>query len=1191
MNSKLGIVFVVAVLVAVAVGGFFLLGSETNGPDPQTKEVPEKVSRTSETPVLDNLDGSVAAPVEPGEAMADESPEDGAPEEELVGVAKNEEEAKKRRVGRGTLNGSLSYMQEKGDLSKVKVEVTLVDWEDHEERGADALTRTPKIEADGTFTLNNLPWGSYVAIATSSDGFFGIDDAGIAERHKEGNLSFQLFPEGAISGQVTTEGGDPVAGARVVATHYSGMLGDTNIDRDWAKALATRTDESGAFELAHLIDGTYELVALAAGYGSGQVKNIKIGTQNAHIVLPGSGSASGSVIDEYSGDPVPDVKVKLASTSWLEKHEAVSDAQGEFSFSAVPAGAHRVAIDHAQYIAAADTARIEVKAGEEATGITLHVVLGGLLTGRVYDKESEKGVSGAKIYLATMDGGKAESRIHKEATSDADGNYTFDGLATGAYTLRREEINGYPNSWEDPTMRKNVTLRAGEELRDVDFALSQGLTIRGRVIDEGGEAIANVSLHANTRRGGNAQTRSQDDGRFVLAGLMPEVDYHIQPYKSGMAGATTGPVRVSADSVPDDVEIVMYAESTVSGIVVDPAGKPLGSIHLYSRAHGTTQFGGGSGETGADGKFKIERMPPGDHDIVLSGRNGYMTNQKAAETVHIAQSGEHIEGLRLVYEGGGGLKIQGQIVDGEGKGISNANVQANGPSHDYVNSDGEGNFELSGLSEGAHSLYVNHGSYSTVREQGIEAGSTGVVIEMRGRGTVEGQVFDAQSRQPVTEFSVIQEHGARNQISPHNLRNMRPILDEEGRFILPDVEEGDATIAVTASGYAMATQVVNGIVADETLSGVEVFLEAGFSLEGVVVDSNGSPVSGALIFHGQVPQEYERDRAKKTITGGDGLFVIDGLPQGENTISAYHANFAPGSTIANVGPSANSIELVLGLGATVEGTVLMNGKPVPNAYINVMIPQGSSHFQTHAQVDPDGAYQLKGLPEGDAMIHAGFQLEDDQRRSLQVQETLQYGMTHTVNFDVDEGTAVIRGVLLESAGNPLSGHVNTVIESGGSTENSFQQVGADGQFEFTGVIAGNVRVMGRIQTAGGYRQISKSLVVEAGGVYEVELNLDSQIQMVCRLLNPPQGEVTQAIVFHGEHSIPADVGIGFFQQLTGDMVTAGQAVEGEVSLSVPEPGSYTVVGMVHQGAQEYALTSTIITVTEGQESLSVDLAF
>jgi hypothetical protein len=121
---------------------------------------------------------------------------------------------------------------------------------------------------DGRFDLENLPAGKFQLTASKRGyctGFYNqhqdFNSAVVTgEGQDTGNLVFRLAPEAILSGVVTGDGGDPVAGATVLL--FEKPLGHDPGARI-EQANAATTDDTGAYEFADLTAAQYLLAVRA----------------------------------------------------------------------------------------------------------------------------------------------------------------------------------------------------------------------------------------------------------------------------------------------------------------------------------------------------------------------------------------------------------------------------------------------------------------------------------------------------------------------------------------------------------------------------------------------------------------------------------------------------------------------------------------------------------------------------------------------------------------------------------------------------------------------------------------------------------------------------------------------------------------------------------------------------------------
>ncbi len=90
----------------------------------------------------------------------------------------------------------------------------------------------------------------------------------------------------------------------------------------------------------------------------------------------------------------------------------------------------------------------------------------------------------------------AQAKPPYYATSDADGKFSFDEITPGRYTLAAERVGYRTQSYRARPQEtgSTITLTAGQRLKDVTITLGRTAIISGRVLDDGGDPVANVTV-------------------------------------------------------------------------------------------------------------------------------------------------------------------------------------------------------------------------------------------------------------------------------------------------------------------------------------------------------------------------------------------------------------------------------------------------------------------------------------------------------------------------------------------------------------------------------------------------------------------------------------------------------------------------------------------------------------------------
>lgn len=137
------------------------------------------------------------------------------------------------------------------------------------------------------------------------------------------------------------------------------------------------------------------------------------------------------------------------------------------------------------------------------------------------------------------------------------------------------------------------------------------MTLTGAVIDTDGNPIKNAEIYVGFRAGGYI-TSFAENGRFDIGSrgiyripfVPPNNLYYLRFYGEGYGSER---VTIESDDAVSgvlklDPTVLLKADQTVSGVVLDPDGKPVAKVTIYARGD---HHPIGSERTDANGKFSL----------------------------------------------------------------------------------------------------------------------------------------------------------------------------------------------------------------------------------------------------------------------------------------------------------------------------------------------------------------------------------------------------------------------------------------------------------------------------------------------------------------------------------------------------------------------------------------------------------
>jgi hypothetical protein len=275
---------------------------------------------------------------------------------------------------------------------------------------------------------------------------------------------------------------------------------------------------------------------------------------------------------------------------------------------------------------------------------------GGRIIGRVIAADTGNPLARARVQISSP----ALSK-QRQITTDESGRYEATELGAGRYkiSVSRPGFVSLEYGQTRPFQPgRDLELLEGQTLDRIDFALSRGGVIAGRITDHNGEPQAGIPMEALRLSWGPGGTRqperpsslffdrilTDDLGQYRIYGLTPGtyiVAAGTVPGMMGMPeprgqGTTYFPGTANVDEaqsveveigqeVPVHFALAASRLARVSGTIIDSGGRPVGwrSVMLASRTERSVATRT-AGTTRPDGTFDIHAVPPGNYTIEVS---------------------------------------------------------------------------------------------------------------------------------------------------------------------------------------------------------------------------------------------------------------------------------------------------------------------------------------------------------------------------------------------------------------------------------------------------------------------------------------------------------------------------------------------------------------------------------------------
>ena len=1138
-------------IVAVAVGAFWYWRDQ---PVPGVEEVRAPESELTSEGVTEP-EVSIETDEVPADALTAQVPDagDSAVATELI-------------AGKYLLFGRI--VEDPGDgVTRVPVAGVEVRFMPHPRRTKPEDRFPPRVSitgADGVFGISGVP---------PTDWFrFEIDPP---EGRALQTMSFQLGrPNGAgkldlgdilvepgvtLTMSVTDADGNPVDGAQVIAKRDL----DPRLDRLNMNGSRRKSDGrgQGIYVLERMEPGRPSVQVVARGFR--RFKDyVDPDADGVHRIELEPGLVIAGVVADESGQPIAGAVLTAEGPQLPSPDpEVTTDRSGRFKFDILSEGDYEITASAKGYV---ESVHADLPAGGDDVAIELAAAAG--ISGRVVAAAGEASIAEARIFL--VDAGGREF----ERTTAADGSFSIDEVVPGEYKVFVDH-DQYAFLAAPP-----VTLEKGMRLTNKVYRLEPGVSIAGRLLNaesgggvEGGSVVLTAERLAIGRGKVERAAVSDDEGRFVVSGLVPE-HFSIAIEADGFLPADSEMIAVDAET-NEELEILLEPGRSIYGRVVDAAGNPVAGASVrpepvltdmqrwpqFQRSIQRAEM-----QSRDDGTFRLAGLPPHDEYSVYVSRSGFADS--AAHGIELGAERD-VSGVEVTLLLGGA--IAGRVIDDDGAAVAGVTVSAQRePTQDEMDRRrrsrislgrsfrptaapvaDDGTFEMRGLTPGTYNLSVSkEGLLPAARADVIVEDNEVVQLEdlVLGEGeTLRGRVVSADGE--AIEGAQVTWRGSS---SP----GARPIFrarpssvetDERGEFVITGLAPGKGAVWAARSGYNSASSAAT--VPSTDLVNI-VMSKAGIIRGRVVGPSDMRRVFVTPLMTGNNPRHVGGN--ERPGTGGEyqvevppGTYVIQALGMGT---SGSGASFAPSEsaevTVAG-GETVEGVDIEMPPGAVVRGRIVdqTTGEPVPDARITVQLaandPNRRRYGLPSSQSQADGSFAVTGL----AARSQTLEISHPQYAQTSVDVELDVGEEVEIVIELGKGGS-IAGIALRGD-EPISG-LRISVQADGGTPGSRKNAttGADGRFEILGLPEGEYNVY---SSSSSFNMKSRVTVVD-GAQAEVELRREP-------------GVVVFGTVFRAGEAMRRGRLTLFSMNGGGRPANAGVGPNGQYRTEVESPGVYRVM--------------------------------
>ena len=431
----------------------------------------------------------------------------------------------------------------------------------------------------------------------------------------------------------------------------------------------------------------------------------------------------------------------------------------------------------------------------------------------------------------------------------------------------------------------------------------------------------------------------------------------------------------------------------VAGVVSDEAGKPIegATVDAWS------WYTGNETKTDKSGHFSLKKLRDNRAIELKISKTGYSPWYNVAQPIGVNDCNVTLNAKTY---------FDGRVLAPDGKPVPNALIRANcGPKKNPGVTITTVWLETRSDKEGHYRLYCWGDTY----ELQVRVPKTGVLRTMDNVvGDGESKALDIQLEPPITlkMLTTDVQTGqpvAGVQISGYRNTGGSGTSDAAGNVEVPDLLPGKLEINFKAKGYSRwwvhdqrkeekiyYTNFLTNVGQIELdvsreMQPVQVDLEKGVTISGVVQDPEGNPVASACVAPVTTGSfdTITSDTHYNTVTKKDGTFATT-LPASYDLHYVLVAHDAPNTKPARKWANGSSDELQTSPGQEIKDVVIKltkggvvkgkvtkkSGEPAANEQVRALPTSGNDtrYWCPQARTDKEGNFTLKNVPPGDQQI-------------------------------------------------------------------------------------------------------------------------------------------------------------------------------------------------------------------------------
>ncbi|HMJ88654.1 MAG TPA: carboxypeptidase-like regulatory domain-containing protein [Candidatus Acidoferrum sp.] len=610
----------------------------------------------------------------------------------------------------------------------------------------------------------------------------------------------------------------------------------------------------------------------------------------------------------------------------------------------------------------------------------------------IVQSEDGRALEGAEVRTSNRGERGSPSLTNYNATFTT----TAHGIASVSWPTQKLDQFEITASKDNYASLKMVwDLKTGDVIPPVfTIKLKAGFQVGGSVVDPDDKPVpdATVSLFRYWSGGDERQRKGEEaafsrqkhttdgDGRWRAQNLPAELLHRIFVEAShtnfiGTQISMDGKPQVEKELRAGTYKLALKRGLELRGHVVDEQQQPVAGAQVaagrkYSRDRQETK-------SDEQGRFSFRNINEGSVLFSVMA-TGFAPDSKSHAVS--ATAGE------IVFQLTKGSVVRGIVQNEAGEPVDGVRVSLAGtpgdPAYDHYSfstvTGSDGRFEWNSAPNEPMPFYFGRTGYEQRRGVRLKPGDENVVTLKKSR-QVKGQVQDAETGQPVTQFKIAigRDQGTGRFFNAESSQSGKEFKSDEGLFTIEANEETSNAIKAEADGYA--EQVLPLPKAQDGEVQVLFKMKPSKALEGVVITPDGKPVSGASVGivdggTGGRSVQFANGRLRSTssatklsTTDGSGRFSIQSPPETGNVVASSTGGFAS-ATIAEVRASG---VMTLQLFGRIEGVLIRGSEIGAGQELFLSTPNGGISFDFQGYkvtTGSDGGFAFENVPPGTVSI-------------------------------------------------------------------------------------------------------------------------------------------------------------------------------------------------------------------------------